>query len=61
MHCYLKYNIYIDTEIPLTDTERIPMDLKLYINLGSNNKLNLQYKALYQHETQSPVGMINQL
>ena len=54
MHCYLKYNIYIDTEIPLIDTERIPMDLKLYINLGSNNKLNLQYKMLYQHETQSP-------
>ena len=49
-----KYDIYIDTEIPITNTERILMDLKLYKKLGSNNKLNLQYKVLYQHETQSP-------
>lgn len=56
-----KYNIYIDTEIPITDTERILMDLKLYTNLGSNNKLNLQYKVLYQDETNPRVSMINQL
>jgi hypothetical protein len=37
------------------------MDLKLYTNLGSNNKLNLQYKVLYQDETNPRVSMINQL
>ena len=41
--------------------ERTLMDLKLYTNLGSNNKLNLQYKVLYQDETNHRVGMINQL
>jgi hypothetical protein len=39
-----KFYIYMDTEIPITNIERILMDLKLYRKLGSNNKLNLQYR-----------------
>jgi hypothetical protein len=50
-----KYDIYIDTEIPITNTERILMDLKLYKKLGSNNKLNLQYKVLYQDQNNKTI------